>query len=509
MENLLKNKKVQLSIIIIITLILLLLPHIIRYMHYGKIILPGDKLYYDLRIAQDITLNKLKANDQLVATQNTYYFNFYYYFLAAFLLFFNPEITVLLLTILLAILSIILLFKILKAVEASEEVTLLSLIFFMISPIFITENIILGQSSLALVIMFSFFYLYLQSLNNHNASKSIFKNITSNYIQYIAMLLLLIVLITTSILFTYFLLILLFVIQMIYRKMNYWLLLIAAIIIIITVILGLSHMGRLPQQITPTNIFEENVSDLGAMLGFGVFQLMLLFLGFFKLSSKKNYKLLLFGTIVLLMLGRYYPDLKYIGNIFIALIAALTCIQLLQQQWKLTLIKDITIFLIILGILFSALATITKISIDHPTAEEQTALLFLKEYAKTNQDGDQNGILLTAANLGHFIEYTTKSGVLLDSTSYLEQQSSDYNLKMDQMKLLFNSRDIKQTIPLLEKLNIKYIFITNEMKTKTIWKKQDQGLLFLLQNSERFKKVYESKDTELWAFLPLTSEEKK
>jgi len=39
------------------------------------------------------------------------------------------------------------------------------------------------------------------------------------------------------------------------------------------------------------------------------------------------------------------------------------------------------------------------------------------------------------------------------------------------------------------------------MKSGLVWEKEEQGLLFLLQNRETFKNIYNSSEIEVWKYL--------
>ena len=83
---------------------------------------------------------------------------------------------------------------------------------------------------------------------------------------------------------------------------------------------------------------------------------------------------------------------------------------------------------------------------------------------------------------------------LFDYAPEVEQR---YNDSMT----IFNSRNLKTTTQLLDKYNITYIWIDKKMKTGQVWEKENQGLLFLLKNSERFKSVYDLDEVEIWTYI--------
>ena len=69
------------------------------------------------------------------------------------------------------------------------------------------------------------------------------------------------------------------------------------------------------------------------------------------------------------------------------------------------------------------------------------------------------------------------------------------------MKLLFDIRRENKAMQFIDKYKIQYFLITPEMKELLVWQREDQGLLFLLENSENFKKLYQDQGIEVWQVL--------
>ena len=53
----------------------------------------------------------------------------------------------------------------------------------------------------------------------------------------------------------------------------------------------------------------------------------------------------------------------------------------------------------------------------------------------------------------------------------------------------------------IEKYNVKYILIDKKMTEGLIWDDQNQGLRYLLRNSETFKNSYASEGVEVWKVI--------
>ena len=83
----------------------------------------------------------------------------------------------------------------------------------------------------------------------------------------------------------------------------------------------------------------------------------------------------------------------------------------------------------------------------------------------------------------------------------LSTNSYDQNFLYKVEDSIFQSRDLFQTLSLLRKYSIDYIWITPEMKAGLVWNREGEGLLFLFENSETFKKVYSEEGYEIWKVL--------
>ena len=55
------------------------------------------------------------------------------------------------------------------------------------------------------------------------------------------------------------------------------------------------------------------------------------------------------------------------------------------------------------------------------------------------------------------------------------------------------SRSLKEIEPLMKEYKISHILIDEKMLDE-IWDRNDQGLLFILKNSDKFVKVYDGKN---------------
>jgi len=65
---------------------------------------------------------------------------------------------------------------------------------------------------------------------------------------------------------------------------------------------------------------------------------------------------------------------------------------------------------------------------------------------------------------------------------------------------VFHSRDAQRTYDFLEETGTTYIYITDEM-LDSMFARSDEGILFLLPNTERFVLLGEREDSTLWYYI--------
>ena len=108
------------------------------------------------------------------------------------------------------------------------------------------------------------------------------------------------------------------------------------------------------------------------------------------------------------------------------------------------------------------------------------------------------GVVFSHYEKGFWIEGIANKSVVMDG---LFDYSPDVEQRYNDSMTLFNSRNLKNTMTILDKYNVTYIWIDNKMKTGQVWEKENQGLLFLLKNSEKFKRVYYLNKIEIWKYI--------
>ena len=236
-----------------------------------------------------------------------------------------------------------------------------------------------------------------------------------------------------------------------------------------------------------TNMIINTISDLGANIGFGIFHLLLFFLGLFIIWRIKKQIIPYTFLLILIIISAYYTPLNIYLNLILSVLVGYGLLAFAEKRWKIGILKIFTILILICGLLFSSISYMDRTAAQPPDKEVIKSLEWF--------EGQPQGIVLSYYSNGYWIGSIAKKPALLDSnTFYLENA----DIKFNESLAMFMSRNLETTRSLLHKNNISYIWITKDMKQGQVWTEEDQGLLFLLRNNETFKNIYASKHSEIW-----------
>jgi len=261
----------------------------------------------------------------------------------------------------------------------------------------------------------------------------------------------------------------------------------AAVMIILLCILIVSvNFLSLPFFLGPFEVQKgigNLVSDLGGLSGVGFFTLLLAAIGLLIDWKKKSTLVSISLLILFLVTYLFNSHTLFFLSLVIIVLAALGFAKLLDQPWKLSLLQNITLFLLLLGIAFSSVAYLERVSHYAPSKIDTEMLQWIRE------NTDDEAIILSAPENSYYIhQFAHRQPLFLLDQGYKQQ----YNLSQQ----IFTAFYIADLFPLLDKNHVSIIYISEDMK-QTL--PQDQGFLFLLQN-ERFKLLHFRGEAEVWSF---------
>lgn len=465
-----RNKKKILGILVIVILSLVLF---LRYSDNPNI--PGQSPYYHMKIARALGGNLFLGIDELAG--QAYVFDSYDFALLLFSWFLGLGLSSVILPLLFNLLSVFLFYLILRRLFGEKKEIFFTIAALIISPIFIFTSVVSGSTT---------FYLFITLLIGSFLLKD-------RGIFFILSLALSLLIISSGLMIFLAFLLVIFSLFLIRRTKK------TLFLLYFSIIVGIIYQGNLiatkgfinTMPYYQQKIFGLFVSDMGAMLGFDVFYIILGLIGLvLSWRKKREYLPFYFIFVPLLILTLFYHDLIIFLNLGVAYLVALAFVKILSRKWSLKIIKKLTVIIIVVGLFFSITSFMMRVSGLGPGEEVVEAGDFLKI--------QEQGVVLSHHDYGLWIQYFGEQATVLDTHSFYKPENA---LSYNKSNEIFNSYSLKTTKSLMDDLNISYIVITEDMRDGLVWTEKEQGLLFLLRNNETFKNIYSNIYIEVWKYL--------
>jgi hypothetical protein len=251
------------------------------------------------------------------------------------------------------------------------------------------------------------------------------------------------------------------------------------------------YAAVIPVSYSNASFITEAFSIFGAIIGFSIFTVLLAFAGM--VPTWRNRRYYLYAGILLIALS-YLLDGSYnvYLNLMICILAAHGLKALFHRRWELKIVRDLTMFVLALGMLFVLVSFIQQAVKGPPSGELIEAMKWLNENTKPQE------IVLSSYENGIWIEYYARRPVVIDSSSQL---MPDAMMRYYDTKAIFSSRNLGDATALLRQYRVRYILIDNNMEELLVNDQKQQGLRFLLESSDRFKKAKEYSGMEIWEFF--------
>ncbi len=474
------RKKNFFPIVILIFFLVTILPTFIRY-YSGNNTLIGGESYYHLRAATILEKNNEwnpfappQGIEVPVSVGREYHFNPYHYILAYSSHIVVKEAASRVLPMVLGLLSLFIFNLILRKHVMEAYKRKIILIMLIISPAFIYTFTISNANSAAVFFTILGYYLF-----------------TKEKTRYLPLSILCFLVVALFSIFNTLVVGLLLLAHIILKKKYQGRFIITVMILAIILFAKKISFYHNYTYAPQTNILGNLISDLGGVLGFGIFTLLLAAYGIYTHWGKKEK----FSAYLLIAIPLMIA-LFYVGNIvniylafLISIAAGLGLVKLIMTNWDVRIIKNVSLLIITCGLLFSAASYMTRIV----EMEPQSELIDAVEWMQINTFKD--GFVLTDQYNGYIVTTISRNPVLADS--YL---NSNYNQKFvyKLQESMFYTRKLDNIKKLFSIYNVKHILIDNEMKEGKIWNKENEGLRFLLTNKNTFEKVYDKKGVEIW-----------
>ena len=240
--------------------------------------------------------------------------------------------------------------------------------------------------------------------------------------------------------------------------------------------------------------FYEYFFTFGGVYGLSIFLLFLSFFGLIWLWKRKYnnliYYIFLISSLVILLLNIKY--LVYF-NMALCILGAYGLKYIYKFRWSSTIIRNLTVMLLIGGILFSGVSFLIENFKQDPSDELNDTLDYLEK--KTSP----RDVILTHEKYGMYINSISKRKNFVDFNKVYAPGSK---LRFFYMEKVFHSRRLDELLNLVRNNRVSYILITPEMKNGLVWNKDNEGLLYVIKkNPDYFNLVYDKDGYEIWRIL--------
>ncbi|MFW5852696.1 MAG: hypothetical protein ACOCUR_01580, partial [Nanoarchaeota archaeon] len=221
--------------------------------------------------------------------------------------------------------------------------------------------------------------------------------------------------------------------------------------------------------------------------GLSVMTTVLFLYGFFKSFVDKEanvLQLIFIGAVPFFLLFELRS--LYVIGFLMSIFAAKGISSLIERNWYSDDLKKLTLLIIFCGIIFTTLSYAGRIDTFEPTENQYYSLSWLET--------EPCGVVLSRPGFSYYIQYLSSKPVIINDFDTNKVIESD-------IERIFMSRNLDETVSLLRKYNVRYIYIDSET-IDHYWDARDDGLMFLFRNKENFRKIYENeKLVSIWEFI--------
>jgi hypothetical protein len=237
-------------------------------------------------------------------------------------------------------------------------------------------------------------------------------------------------------------------------------------------------------------VLQSIFVDFGSLYGISIICLVLGIIGLFAFG-KKNKEMIIFSIISVAVLFMNLESGVILLTIALAFFSSKIIMQFIEDKWENEYLKTISIILLFSSLLF------TGLSYSNSLLKHRYDPLFYDALGWLNESDSCNGTVLSHPNYGYKIKFFANKTIFMDSEMYYNRENKG---KVEDLDLLFKSRRYNETKMILDRWNIACVMITKEMKEGKVWKKDNEGLVFVIGSQKEFFKIYSNNNVEIWKY---------
>ena len=237
---------------------------------------------------------------------------------------------------------------------------------------------------------------------------------------------------------------------------------------------------------TSFSLFQNLFYDFGSLLGIAIFTFILAIIGFISLWSKKYENMFAFFSILILfVISYFFQNALIFLSLFLTFFAATGFLTLITRRWSSQYFRNVTLLLILIGVIFSGVSQEIQIIEALPNAEIMQTVELLKEHNEV--------VILSDYSRGVWINYAGHKNVIDENYLFVE----DAEERFQDINNIFYLRSLDESEEIINKYNVSYIWV-DEWYKEEIWEYDTEGLLFVAQYTKNFNKIYDKEGVVIW-----------
>jgi hypothetical protein len=462
------NERRTILLTLLVIALVLFAPVVVKWVTNDNSYSSGET-YYNVRMVEHFDENNQKHQD--VLQQRPYDFNLFHYIFAK--LNVNLEILAKFIPPIFGLISLLLLYFLLKAINMGHNDTFFAIIILATTPIFLYNFTTFSPEIIVLPIFLAGLLFFVKG---YYVPSAIFFGTTALLNIFYTILGLIIV-----------------VGDYLIKRKHLLNLIINSGVIFISVLLGV-----LLFQINYFVAFTPLLSGLnglliefGAMKSYAVISMGLAILGLFSWWKKESSKtMVLIVVLVLILSSIFFESIRLPIAVVLAVFAAFSISYLANREWEIFVLKGVILLLILCILFFSAVLTL-NMQTKNIIQKDASSFAFLSSV-------DVSDTILSVERNGFIIEYESGRRAYLDDNSY---KFKDYMLRKDTANRIYYARNLRDLETLLNKERITHIIVDSDMKSGEVWNGRSEGLLFFLENSDDFIKVFYNDEVQIYRYV--------
>src|SRR3989344_145911 len=240
--------------------------------------------------------------------------------------------------------------------------------------------------------------------------------------------------------------------------------------------------------------FRQLFFAFGGEYGLSIF---LIFLSVFGLGSlwQKKYQNLIYYMFFLISIFFLILNIRYLIyiNLILCILGAFGLRYIYKLKWTSALIRNLTVILLIGGVIFSGVSFLTDNVKQNPSKGLVDSLDFIGGRISPRD------VVLSHEDYGIYINSISKKKNFIDFNRAYAPRLKERLFSLDKV---FYSRSLTTTLNIFNEFKINHILITPEMKNGLVWNRGNEGLLYVLdKNPDYFSRMYNEGGYEVWMML--------